>query len=303
MKKKPIIFVKLYHIEDPLKGKMQEFAESEICIGRHPDCQVQFPKDLTIVSRCHARILREGNRFKVVNKSPNLTYLNGKEITEEAFLSSGDVLIFARGGPKVSFVTEVRDRKQHPDPQDSSKPTQPIDHDQLGPSNNIDTPPKPHPTGQKDARNNNDNEEAELSLVIQYDVTIKNFQKLPITIGNNPECDFPLDHPEILDQHAKILLRKNQYWVRDLTGKNQVLIDGLLIQYEAPIPPESIVSLSPIGPKFQFFDNGRLIEYVESLPEPPQNNHPKNGSKAHKEPSLESRLKQPVDMLKKLFKR
>ena len=126
---------------------------------------------------------------------------------------------------------------------------------------------------------------------------------MPVTIGNNPECDFPLQHPAIIDQHAKVLFRENQYWVRDLTGKDQVSINGSLIQYEAPIPPDSIVSLSPHGPKFQFFANGRLIEYVKSLPEPPHNNLPKNGSKAHKEASLESRLKQPVEMLKKLFKR
>jgi len=73
----PVIVIQLIHIEGPLKGKIQEFSNPEISIGRHPSCQVQFPKDLKIVSRKHARIIREGNRFKLINYSQNGTFLNG----------------------------------------------------------------------------------------------------------------------------------------------------------------------------------------------------------------------------------
>ena len=61
MTDKPAIVVQLVHIEGPLKGEIQEFLEPEISIGRHPSCQVQFPKDLTIISRKHGQIIREGN--------------------------------------------------------------------------------------------------------------------------------------------------------------------------------------------------------------------------------------------------
>lgn len=111
MTDKPAIVVQLVHIEGPLKGEIQDFLESEISIGRHPSCQVQFPKDLTIISRKHAHIIREGNRFKLTDQSTNGTFLNGKRVTE-AYLKSGDVLIFAEDGPKVSFLTRIEEGAQ-----------------------------------------------------------------------------------------------------------------------------------------------------------------------------------------------
>ncbi len=80
MKKAPTIIMQLVHIQGPMKGQIQEFSEPEISIGRHPSCHVQFPKDLSLISRQHARIVREGNRFKLVDQSANGTFLNGKQV-------------------------------------------------------------------------------------------------------------------------------------------------------------------------------------------------------------------------------
>lgn len=102
----PHIVVQLVHIDGPSKGQIQELSDPEIFIGRHPSCQVQFPKDLRIVSRKHAQIVREGNRFKLINQSDNGTFINGQRLPE-AYLNSGDVLVFAEGGPKVSFLTKI----------------------------------------------------------------------------------------------------------------------------------------------------------------------------------------------------
>ena len=104
----PVIVIQLIHIEGPLKGEIQDFSDPEISIGRHSSCHVRFPKDLRIISREHARIIREGNRFKLMNLSQNGTYLNGKRIPE-GYLKDGDVLMFAQGGPKVSFLTRIEE--------------------------------------------------------------------------------------------------------------------------------------------------------------------------------------------------
>ena len=106
MKKAPTIIIQLVHIQGPLKGEIQEFSDNEVSIGRHPSCHVCFPKDLAIISRKHAHIVREGNRFKLIDQSTNGTYLNGTKITE-AILKDGDILLFADGGPKVSFLTKL----------------------------------------------------------------------------------------------------------------------------------------------------------------------------------------------------
>ena len=104
----PTIIVQLIHIAGPLKGEIQEFNDPEIAVGRLSTCQVRFPKDLAIISRKHAAIFREGNRFRLVDESANGTFLNGKSVSE-AFLKNGDVIMFAEGGPKVSFLTRVDD--------------------------------------------------------------------------------------------------------------------------------------------------------------------------------------------------
>lgn len=106
MKQPPTIVIQLIHMEGPLKGEIQEFNQPEIFIGRSATCQVCFPKDLAIVSRVHARIFREGNRFMLMDQSTNGTFLNGKQV-KEAILKDGDVLVFAEGGPKVSFLTQL----------------------------------------------------------------------------------------------------------------------------------------------------------------------------------------------------
>jgi len=113
MKRPPIIVIQLVHIVGPLKGEIQEFIEPAISIGRHPSCQVRFPADLATVSRKHAEITREGNQFKVIDHSANGTFVNGKQV-KESLLKDGDVLEFSKGGPKVSFLTQMKEESYVP---------------------------------------------------------------------------------------------------------------------------------------------------------------------------------------------
>lgn len=104
MKQALNIIVQLVHIHGPMKGEIQEFSSRDITIGRHPLCDLQFPKDQVAISRNHARITRDGNRFKIEDTSTNGTFVNGTKITE-SWLKNGDVIFFTDGGPKVSFLT------------------------------------------------------------------------------------------------------------------------------------------------------------------------------------------------------
>ena len=136
MKRPPTIIVQLVHIQGPLKGQIQEFSDPEIVIGRKPSCHLRFPVDLTIVSREHATIIREGNRFRVVDKSANGTFVNGKRI-KEAYLKDGDVMSFAEGGPKVSFLTQMREAPLAPPQPEQAPPPRP----------DPQLPPEPEPRG------------------------------------------------------------------------------------------------------------------------------------------------------------
>jgi pSer/pThr/pTyr-binding forkhead associated (FHA) protein len=104
-------------------------------------------------------------------------------------------------------------------------------------------------------------------LVIQYGPTLRSFKELPVIIGKNPDCDFSLEHPGILDRHAQLFFDQDQYWVKDLTGQNMVLINAAPVHIQAPLNPDNILSLSPKGPTFRFLGGGRLAEHQEPTPE------------------------------------
>jgi pSer/pThr/pTyr-binding forkhead associated (FHA) protein len=255
----PTIVVQLVHIEGPLKGTIQEFLDPEITIGRNPSCHVRFPKDLAIISRNHARIVREGNRFKLIDASTNGTLVNGKWVNE-TFLRPGDVLIFAEGGPKVSFLTKIIDRPM---------PTSHIDQLQTPISPKKEVPqevPQQH-FPKPDAGTPASVQKVHVPLVIQFGPTLQSFRELPVAIGKNAVCDFTLVHPGIMDQHAQFFYDRDQYWVKDLTGRNMVSIDGHPVGTKAPLIPNCLLSLSPDGPTFRFLGGGRLAEHEEPVPE------------------------------------
>jgi pSer/pThr/pTyr-binding forkhead associated (FHA) protein len=256
MKNRPPIMVQLIHIEGPLKGEIQEFYDSEISIGRHPSCLVCFPKDQTLISRTHARIAREGNRFKLIDQSANGTFVNGKKVNE-IYLRDGDVLAITEKGPKMSFLTRFVQSQQMIENAGTSttnvgvaRPVDqgvPIFEEQDGPILEEEE------TVQR----------IQAPLFIQLGPTLQSYKELPVTIGKNPICDFILDHPGILDRHAQIFFSQKNYWIKDLTGQQSVTINGESIGFQAPLNHESCLALSPQGPKFRFFRGGRLAEIEE----------------------------------------
>ena len=251
----------MVHIQGPMKGQIQEFSCDTVFIGRHSSCDVQFPKDLDILSRKHARIIREGNRFKLIDQSTNGTFINGKQV-QEAYLKDGDILLFADGGPKVSFLTKLGEspapiHQTAKIPAVQAAPPQPVDSQT--PTTPLSLPPETPAAEIKIER-------TQMPLIIQYGPTIRTFKELPVTIGRNPACDFSIDHPGLLDQHVQFFFSQGQYGVKDLTGKNQVTINGSPVNFQAELLPECRVSLSSSGPSFRFMGAGRLAEIEETPP-------------------------------------
>lgn len=289
MKQPPNIIIQLVHIEGPLKGEIQDYPMPEIIIGRHSSCHVRFPKDLAVVSRQHARIVREGNRFKIIDQSSNGTYLNGKPI-QEAYLKDGDVLMFAEGGPKASFLTQtvahapVMQEPEAPQPPPDPAPiaqAQSIRPEPSGPPPRQPfakapyvpppVPPSPAPSppepvspagilsGQKPVG------PVKKPLIIQYGPTLRSFNELPVTIGQSAQCDFMLNHPAIFERHAQVFYYQDHYWIKDLSGKNPILINGRPVDREAVLEPDCRLSLTSKGPDFRFLGGGRLAE-IEEVP-------------------------------------
>lgn len=298
----PMIVVSLVHIHGPMKGEIQEISKERIGIGRHPSNDVLFPKDLTIVSRNHAEIIREGNRFRLVDKSANGTFVNGRKV-EETFLKDGDVIEFAEGGPKVSFLTEMREGEEPG--QAAPVPPPPLSQPEPGrrpvadPERSISqpTPKAPEPAPQRPApppyappapapprgAPEEPQRPAEpasrpqpfeipvqtvaASLVIQYGPAVRSYRELPVTIGHHPKCGFVLEQPGILDQHAQIFYAQGKYWVKDLTGQALVRVNQRIVDLQTLLQVNDLIALAPGGPLFRFVGEGRLAEADEQPPE------------------------------------
>lgn len=284
--KSPTIVVQLIHIHGPRKGEIQDFCQDCISIGRHPSCSVLFPTDLTIISRRHAEIRREGNQFRLVDSSSNGTYVNGKKVTE-CMLREGDVLEFADGGPKVSFLTKIVAEAPFSEKPASAPAAPPVRSDGPAPMGNevpeqpwmsAPEPPAPVPPPAEPVRLSRPAPVAEplpgavvgkasVPLVIQYGPTIRSFRELPIVIGRSPACEFVLEQPEILDRHAQIFFSQNRYWIKDLTGRKVIMLNSVPLDLQAPLSPNDRFSLSSRGPVFSFLGEGRIMEASESASE------------------------------------
>ena len=276
MKQPPVIVVQLFHIKGPvpLSGKESGFYGASISIGRHPSCHLRFSADLTHISRQHAEIVREGNQFKLIDHSANGTFVNGKKV-KEAFLKDGDVLMFGEVGPQVSFLTQMEEglvEKEAP-------PAKPPLEEKSQPVSSV-RPETPDISAQP----------AKAPLIIQYGPTIRSFKQLPITIGKSPKCEYPLDHPALSDQHAQVFFSQDQYWVKDLTGQKLVRINRQPVGFQAPLRSNDELALSPQGPLFRFFGEGRLGEIEEAQEEKPLESSEKTGAVAEKK-SISSKFK------------
>ncbi len=286
MPDRPIIIVQIVHIEGPFKGKIEEYPDAIVRIGRNPDCQICFPKETTIISRNHAEIVREGNRFKLVDHSTNGTFVNGKSHTE-IFLKNGDVIMIGEGGPKISFLTETKtadagfssaflpglsDKTTPPSSPEASYHARQLESQQqeragkLSEAGGVSPPEAEKPLAAAvDAMQLPAlmGVKVRAPLVIQLGPTIRSFQQLPVIVGGGDDCDYVIQRPGIIDRHIHFTFYESNYWVVDLAGQGTITINDCPVQSQAPIHPGSRISLGSHGPVFQFLDGGRLVEVTD----------------------------------------
>ena len=275
----PNITVQLVHIQGPLKGQIQDFSQFPVYIGRHSSCQVRFDKDLTTISRRHARIDRQGNRFRIVDASTNGTYVNGKRIAD-VYLRDGDVITFSENGPKASFLTKIEAgdapvahaRSAQPMPPSPVSPAQPQMPAPAAVSPSpVPSPPPPN-TPEPSLTAGPGLEIPVIStnatLVIQFGPTLQSYNLLPVTIGTDPACDFVIANNALAGRHIQIFFYDNEYYAKDLTGRSTVSINGRPVGTQSVIAQGAELSLTEQGPKFRFLGGGRLAEIQDVVSEP-----------------------------------
>lgn len=86
-------------------GESQKIIIDQVEIGRDAKCQVRFDETFSTVSRRHAAIVKDGERWKLVQLSKtNSTFLNGRPIENEWYLENGDEIQLSTGGPRMGFI-------------------------------------------------------------------------------------------------------------------------------------------------------------------------------------------------------
>lgn len=86
-------------------GESQKIIIDQIELGRDSNCQVRFDETFSTVSRRHAAIMKDGERWKLVQLSKtNSTFLNGRPIEAECYLENGDEIQLSVGGPRMGFI-------------------------------------------------------------------------------------------------------------------------------------------------------------------------------------------------------
>ncbi len=253
----PHIKIQLVHLAGPLKGEIQEYCQHVITLGRHPECQVIFPKDYTGISRKHAEIRREGNRFKLIDQSTNGTFVNGKQ-QSEVFLKNGDVLVIGgKKGAKVSFLTQEispEEATAFPPSKEEGEKLEAVQKPIV---------PDLHPVNTRPAEEAQPQEpipRVTKTFIVQHGTNLASFRELPIIIGKGDSCDCTIQHSNLLDRHAELFFRDNQYWVKDLTGRALISVNMQTVKSEAPLRPDGYLEMTPTGPKFLFLGEGRLAE-------------------------------------------
>lgn len=86
-------------------GESQKIIVDQVELGRDSACQVRFDESFETVSRRHAAIVKEGDRWKLIPLSQtNLTIVNGVAIQSEQYLNSGDEIRLSSKGPLLGFI-------------------------------------------------------------------------------------------------------------------------------------------------------------------------------------------------------
>lgn len=86
-------------------GESQKIIIDQIELGRDSSCQVRYDDSFPTVSRRHAAIVKDGDRWKLIQLSQtNTTFLNGQPVSTEWYLQNGDEIQLSVGGPRIGFI-------------------------------------------------------------------------------------------------------------------------------------------------------------------------------------------------------
>lgn len=314
MRRPPTILVQLVIIMGSDEGTVHEFTRSDIRIGRHPSCHLCLPNHMRSVSRQHAQILRDGNRFLLKDTSTNGMLVNGQSIRMPHYLNNGDVIHLTEMGPRISFVIKYLSDMESEDAADRESWTAPTRLPEKSPSRIpgiVASDPEPPAFAFPESPSSDSAglvcepgpEKIRAPLHIQFGPTLHSVDELPVIIGQKADCGIIISHSMAAPHHVQILFANDTYCVRDMTASALVRLNALPINHQSPLRPGDTLAFTENGPVFTFHEGGRLVEIQPPPPPPSFSSQPgeRNGETASPVPANSGGFIKNV-LLKKLFR-
>ncbi|GIU82685.1 MAG: FHA domain-containing protein [Acidobacteria bacterium] len=224
------IIPKLLSLSD---GRTIEIKKETIWLGRDPSCDIVIDALQTMVSRRHAKIVKQGDDLILFdNQSFNGTLINKQRISTPTKLYHNDEiqlglkgpvfrLLFPKSFPNIAEADLVGQRSVALSQQGNIAPVRQKTIVLRSSSGGI--PPsqiKP--------------EESTLLMCVAFG------KKDRLTIGRSPDNDIKLDGLQISNHHAALVKLDGGIFVEDLKSTNGVYLNGKRISKERVSPEDSI---------------------------------------------------------------
>ena len=192
-------------------------VKNSVWLGRDKNCDVVFSPQNVIVSRRHAEIKRDKNRFFISdNRSFNGTLVNERRISAPTPIYHFDTIRLGVGGPLLRF-----------DAPDLPAPNNADFSGQRGAANRqaeISSAAN-HPVGSQTIVFRKDlaleqNGEPELIMSVAFG------EKSELFIGRAAANDIQLDGLQISNRHARLFRTGNEIFIEDRNSTNGVYVNG-----------------------------------------------------------------------------
>jgi pSer/pThr/pTyr-binding forkhead associated (FHA) protein len=176
-----------------------EIGPGDVLVGAGADCTVMLAAPG--IGPQHCKLFERDGQTFVQPLGNAVTVLNGKQITAEAPIKPGDLLLFARVGARVVAVEK------------SQAPT---------------LPRRPLPAGDDDGRTR---VRMALPKFVMRGVSGPTFGKTfgvvgTLTLGRSAECDISIPSDEISRHHAKLQVVPDGVMVEDMGSANGTFVNN-----------------------------------------------------------------------------
>ena len=256
--------IQIVHMNGARLGEIEHFLPGELSFGRHPQCDIVFPRDALTVSRLHARLECDQRQCRLIGLGGNGTYVNGKLI-DIAVLSSGDVVTFSEQGPKLSFLFQAGKRNRETAQQIATNATQlhsPLDDIPNIPDIN-DITPLPACLSELDSQLSESalNQTPDPEFTVHFGNELRSFQKPRMTLGRGANADFRIEHPRLLERHAILYFSGMSVVIANATRLKMIYLNGNLLRQPQHLRENDIIMLNTSGPCLIYKGEGKLQEY------------------------------------------